>query len=52
MPEPLGGAHRNVEQIAQNLKQRIVEDLAGLDQLNKEDLLERRYQRLMNYGYV
>ncbi|HDL4380649.1 Acetyl-coenzyme A carboxylase carboxyl transferase subunit alpha [Mannheimia haemolytica] len=52
VPEPLGGAHRNVEQIAQNLKQRIVEDLAELDQLNKEDLLERRYQRLMNYGYV
>ncbi|HDL5181194.1 TPA: acetyl-CoA carboxylase carboxyl transferase subunit alpha [Mannheimia haemolytica] len=52
VPEPLGGAHRNVEQIAQNLKQLIVEDLAGLDQLNKEDLLERRYQRLMNYGYV
>ncbi|STY61952.1 acetyl-CoA carboxylase carboxyl transferase subunit alpha [Mannheimia haemolytica] len=52
VPEPLGGAHRNVKQIAQNLKQRIVEDLAELDQLNKEDLLERRYQRLMNYGYV
>ena len=52
VPEPLGGAHRNVEQIAQNLKQRIVEDLAELDQLNKEELLERRYQRLMNYGYV
>ncbi|MEG9489008.1 acetyl-CoA carboxylase carboxyl transferase subunit alpha [Mannheimia indoligenes] len=52
VPEPLGGAHRNVEEIAQNLKQRIVEDLAELDQLNKDDLLERRYQRLMNYGYV
>ncbi|MFA9488937.1 MULTISPECIES: acetyl-CoA carboxylase carboxyl transferase subunit alpha [unclassified Mannheimia] len=52
VPEPLGGAHRNVEEIAQNLKQRIVEDLTELDQLNKDDLLERRYQRLMNYGYV
>ncbi|WP_409500615.1 acetyl-CoA carboxylase carboxyl transferase subunit alpha [Mannheimia glucosida] len=52
VPEPLGGAHRNVEQIAQSLKQRIVEDLTELDQLNKEELLERRYQRLMNYGYV
>ncbi|HDV7284567.1 TPA: acetyl-CoA carboxylase carboxyl transferase subunit alpha [Mannheimia haemolytica] len=52
VPEPLGGAHRNVEQIAQNLKQRIIEDLAELDQLNKDELLERRYQRLMNYGYV
>ncbi|AHG74321.1 Acetyl-coenzyme A carboxylase carboxyl transferase subunit alpha [Mannheimia sp. USDA-ARS-USMARC-1261] len=50
--EPLGGAHRNIEEIAQNLKQRIVEDLAELDQLSKDDLLERRYQRLMNYGYV
>ncbi|EXI62274.1 acetyl-CoA carboxylase subunit alpha [Mannheimia granulomatis] len=52
IPEPLGGAHRNVEQIAQNLKQRLIEDLAELDQLSKEDLLERRYQRLMSYGYV
>ncbi|QNS15755.1 acetyl-CoA carboxylase carboxyl transferase subunit alpha [Mannheimia bovis] len=52
IPEPLGGAHRNVEEIAQNLKQRIMEDLAELDQLSKDDLLERRYQRLMNYGYV
>lgn len=52
VPEPLGGAHRNVEEIAQNLKQRILDDLAELDQLNKDDLLERRYQRLMNYGYV
>ncbi|MEG9480846.1 acetyl-CoA carboxylase carboxyl transferase subunit alpha [Mannheimia bovis] len=52
VPEPLGGAHRNIEEIAQNLKQRIVEDLAELDQLSKDDLLERRYQRLMNYGYV
>lgn len=52
IPEPLGGAHRNIEQIAQNLKQRIVEDLVELDQLNKEALLERRYQRLMNYGYL
>lgn len=52
VPEPLGGAHRNIEKIAQSLKQRIVEDLAELDQLNKEELLERRYQRLMNYGYV
>ncbi len=52
IPEPLGGAHRNVEQIAQSLKQRIIEDLAELDQLSKDDLLERRYQRLMSYGYV
>lgn len=52
IPEPLGGAHRNVEEIAYNLKQRLLDDLAELDKLSKEDLLERRYQRLMSYGYV
>lgn len=52
VPEPLGGAHRNVAQISQNLKQRIIDDLTELEQLDKEALLERRYQRLMNYGYL
>lgn len=52
VPEPLGGAHRNIEQIAQTLKQRLIDDLVELEQLNKEKLLERRYQRLMSYGYV
>lgn len=52
VPEPLGGAHRNIEQIAQTLKQRLIDDLVELEQLNKEELLERRYQRLMSYGYI
>ena len=50
--EPLGGAHRNYEKIAQNLKKRLLSDLADLDLLDAEQLLERRYQRLMSYGYV
>ncbi|MBS6008218.1 MAG: acetyl-CoA carboxylase carboxyl transferase subunit alpha [Haemophilus parahaemolyticus] len=49
--EPLGGAHRNYTEIAENLKQRILTDLHELDNLDKEALLHRRYQRLMNYGY-
>ena len=49
--EPLGGAHRNYVEMAQNLKQRILDDLADLDILDQEALLERRYQRLMSYGY-
>lgn len=52
VPEPLGGAHRNVDEMAANLKQRLLFDLADLDVLNEEALLDRRYQRLMNYGYV
>jgi hypothetical protein len=51
VPEPLGGAHRNYAEMAQNLKQRILDDLADLDILDQEALLERRYQRLMSYGY-
>ncbi|MBN6075108.1 acetyl-CoA carboxylase carboxyl transferase subunit alpha [Aggregatibacter actinomycetemcomitans] len=50
--EPLGGAHRNYEKIAQNLKKRLLSDLADLDVLDAEQLLNRRYQRLMSYGYV
>ncbi|TDQ59458.1 acetyl-CoA carboxylase carboxyltransferase subunit alpha [Mesocricetibacter intestinalis] len=49
--EPLGGAHRQYEEMAQNLKQRLLADLTELDILDKESLLERRYQRLMAYGY-
>ncbi|MDO9831091.1 acetyl-CoA carboxylase carboxyl transferase subunit alpha [Glaesserella parasuis] len=52
VPEPLGGAHRNFDEMAANLKQRLLQDLADLDPLNAEALLDRRYQRLMGYGYV
>ncbi|MDO4430967.1 MAG: acetyl-CoA carboxylase carboxyl transferase subunit alpha [Lonepinella koalarum] len=49
--EPLGGAHRNYVEMAANLKSRLLKDLAELDKLNQDALLERRYQRLMSYGY-
>jgi acetyl-CoA carboxylase carboxyl transferase subunit alpha len=52
IPEPLGGAHRKPEVIAASLKAQLLADLADLDVLSKEDLLNRRYQRLMNYGYA
>ncbi|WP_308570735.1 acetyl-CoA carboxylase carboxyl transferase subunit alpha [uncultured Haemophilus sp.] len=49
--EPLGGAHRDYAAMARNLKQRLLDDLAELDPLSQEALLERRYNRLMSYGY-
>ncbi|OOF67568.1 acetyl-CoA carboxylase carboxyl transferase subunit alpha [Rodentibacter caecimuris] len=49
--EPLGGAHRNYDETARNLKARLLEDLADLDVLDNEMLLQRRYDRLMSYGY-
>lgn len=49
--EPLGGAHRDYAKMAAALKNRLKEDLAQLKLLDKEQLLDERYQRLMNYTY-
>lgn len=49
--EPLGGAHRNYEQMATKLQHQLEKDLKALIALPKEDLIDRRYQRLMSYGY-
>ncbi|MCE7535290.1 acetyl-CoA carboxylase carboxyl transferase subunit alpha [Aliivibrio fischeri] len=49
--EPLGGAHRDHKATAENIKQRLIEQLKELDAFDNEALLERRYQRLMSYGY-
>jgi acetyl-CoA carboxylase carboxyl transferase subunit alpha len=49
--EPLGGAHRSPEQMAATLKTALVRDLEKLQKLSTAELLEKRYQRLMSYGY-
>ncbi|MFD1007327.1 MULTISPECIES: acetyl-CoA carboxylase carboxyl transferase subunit alpha [Oceanisphaera] len=49
--EPMGGAHGNPLLAAEFLKARLLADLADLDQLDTDTLLEQRYQRLMGYGY-
>lgn len=49
--EPLGGAHRNYEQIACNLKKHILNDLRDIDLFSPEELKNRRYQRLMKCSY-
>jgi acetyl-CoA carboxylase carboxyl transferase subunit alpha len=49
--EPLGGAHRDVDQMAAELKQALKSDLASLEGLSKEELIEQRYERLMSFGY-
>ncbi len=48
--EPLGGAHRNPEAMVVNLKSALIQALDKLDMNNSEELLERRYQRLMSYS--
>ncbi|HUH89092.1 MAG TPA: acetyl-CoA carboxylase carboxyltransferase subunit alpha [Lysobacter sp.] len=48
--EPTGGAHRNPRQIATRLKAVLLNELDALGALPIEELLERRYARLRNYG--
>jgi acetyl-CoA carboxylase carboxyl transferase subunit alpha len=50
IPEPMGGAHRDVDLMAQRIHDHIVEQLRHLQQLPLQDLLAKRYQRLMSYG--
>lgn len=50
IPEPLGGAHRDVDLMAQRIKEHILAELDSLQQLPLEDLLAKRFQRLMAYG--
>lgn len=49
IPEPLGGAHRNVEEMAESLKQSLVQNLDELSQIEPVDLVQQRYKRLTAY---
>ncbi|KGJ97086.1 acetyl-CoA carboxylase carboxyl transferase subunit alpha [Colwellia psychrerythraea] len=49
--EPLGGAHRDMDLMAAHLKQALKKDLADLESLGKDELIEQRYNRLMSFGY-
>ncbi|MFO1432209.1 MAG: hypothetical protein U1F76_19035 [Candidatus Competibacteraceae bacterium] len=48
--EPLGGAHRNSIQMAAELKIILLQTLEELNKLSLDELLERRYRRLLSYG--
>ncbi len=48
--EPLGGAHSDPAAAAEAIRQQLTSQLQGLRKLSVDELLERRYQRLMSYG--
>ncbi len=50
VPEPLGGAHRDPAAMAATLKRTIQDELAVLDGIAMDELLEQRYRRLRSYG--
>lgn len=50
IPEPLGGAHRDINAMAASLSHRLTEQLERLQSEDLDALLSKRYQRLMSYG--
>jgi len=48
--EPLGGAHREPEAMAQRIREHLVTQVARLSSLDTDVMLEERYRRLMSYG--
>ncbi|MFA7388463.1 MAG: acetyl-CoA carboxylase carboxyl transferase subunit alpha [Thiohalobacteraceae bacterium] len=49
--EPLGGAHRDIDLMAENLKQVLLQQLDNLSSTTTEQLLKTRYKRLMSIGH-
>lgn len=50
IPEPLGGAHRDYNEAARNVKNAILKHLAELKGWSKEALCEQRYARFRKIG--
>ena len=50
IPEPLGGAHRDMKAMALRLKDQLREQVARFVSMDINELLERRYRRLMSHG--
>jgi acetyl-CoA carboxylase carboxyl transferase subunit alpha len=48
--EPLGGAHRDVPKMSANIKEALIEQVDRLSGMDTDQLIARRYDRLMSYG--
>jgi acetyl-CoA carboxylase carboxyl transferase subunit alpha len=50
IPEPLGGAHKDPQTVAQSIGDTLARQLEELAALSTNDLTARRYDRLLAYG--
>jgi len=50
IPEPAGGAHRDMDTVAASLRDTILQQLENLQELSSDELIEQRYQRLSSIG--
>jgi acetyl-CoA carboxylase carboxyl transferase subunit alpha len=48
--EPLGGAHKNVEETADNIKAALSETISKLSEYDIEELLNKRYNKFRSFG--
>lgn len=50
IPEPLGGVHRDISPVVEAMEAVLEKQLATLCAMEMDELLEKRYQRLLSYG--
>ncbi len=50
--EPLGGAHRDVKKASSLIAQEIDISLKRLSEIGIDELIEKRYQKIMSYGSI
>lgn len=50
IPEPMGGAHRNLPEMARRIREHVAEQIDKLVAMDADTMLEARYTRLMSYG--
>ena len=48
--EPLGGAHRDYDEMAKSMKNVIIKELKKLEKIEIEKLLENRYNKYRRIG--
>ncbi len=52
IPEPLGGAHHNPEQMAKAVQDRIIRDLKELKPRNIDEVISERIDKFCSMGVV
>ena len=50
--EPLGGAHRDAKKASSLISQEIDDNLKRLREIQIDELIEKRYQKIMSYGSI
>jgi len=51
VPEPLGGAHTNPDQMSETLRDHLLRHLEGLLQISPEQRLKDRYKKFRGFGH-